>query len=314
MIRLAIRCRLPEAETALAELLDVSPGGVEEVAAPGGRAELVEYAIYGAAGELPDMGTLRAAVGEALVEVCAESVPADWRQRWKRFYHPTLVGGRIYVRPPWERAAERAGVVEVVIDPGQGFGTGMHPTTRMCLELLLEEAPPGAFLRTARRLYSLALGRRPAAAPSFNDLGSGSGVLAIAAAKLGFHPVIATDLERAAVEETDRNARANYVAVEAVRLDLRRTVSPAGDVVAANLTRPLLEKLATDWAAAPGERPGAVIASGFLSREVEAIAAALAEADLRERRRIAAGEWGALLARAEPGVSGDQRRQRGSIT
>jgi ribosomal protein L11 methyltransferase len=273
LIRLAVRCSAEHAETVLAELLDIAPGGVEQVDAPGGRDQVVEYAIYGAPGELPDLGALEAAAGGALVEVDSRDVPDDWAERWKRFYFPVLVGGRLYVRPPWEEPAHRGGVEEIVIDPGGAFGTGTHPTTRLCLELLLE-APGGG---------------------SFCDLGCGSGVLSIAAAKLGFDPVLAVDADLAAVEETGRNARANYVSVEVRRMDLRSEPVPVADVVAANLTARICEAVAADWAQR-GERPGTAIVSGLLREEADRIAGALATAGLGERRRMVSGDWTAILA------------------
>lgn len=279
MIRLALRCRADEAEEVLAELLELAPGGVEEVSAPGGREGLVEYAVYGAAGELPDVGELEARAAGALVEVSTQAVPDDWDERWKRFYFPVLVGGRIYVRPPWEQPAQRGGVAEVVIDPGGAFGTGTHPTTRMCLELMLQ-TPAKAGRRDPR---------------SFCDLGCGSGVLAIAAAKLGFEPVLGADADRAAIEESGRNARANYVELELLHMDLRREPAPLAEVAAANLTAPLLEALASGWAAA-GTRPGILIASGILKEQVEAVGTALAGAGLEERRRLVSGDWAAILA------------------
>jgi ribosomal protein L11 methyltransferase len=288
LIRLAIRCRRDEAEAALAELLELAPGGVEEVDAPGGENGLVEYAVYGAPGELPDVGALQAAAGDALVEVRSEHVPDDWSDRWKRFYHPTLIGGRLYVRPPWERPAERGGVVEVVIDPGRAFGTGTHATTSMCLELLLVAAPPGGPRRLIRR------GRR-----SFCDLGCGSGLLAIAAAKLGFRPVLAVDSEQAAIEECVRNARRNYVDVSTERVDLRREAPPVADVATANLTAGLLAEVAERWVAgAPA--PQTLIASGFLTTEAERVHDALGQAGLREKRALRKGEWSAVLAEAAP--------------
>jgi ribosomal protein L11 methyltransferase len=283
-MRLAIRCRRSDAEAALAELLDLAPSGVEEVSEPDGRTELVEYAVYGAPGELPDLGTLQAAVGKALVEVRSQRVPDDWNERWKRFYHPVLIGGQLYVRPPWERPAERGGVVEVVVDPGRAFGTGTHATTGMCLELLLTRRPE-------RKLF-----RRDV--PSFCDLGCGSGVLAIAAAKLGFEPVVAVDNEHAAIEESKRNARLNYVELGFMRLDFRDEPAPVADVVAANLTAPLLVLVARRWAAKDW-RPGALIASGFLSSEAGSVEEALQAAGLAERRRLDAAGWVALIAEAD---------------
>jgi ribosomal protein L11 methyltransferase len=284
LIRLAIRCRRDEAEAALAELLELAPGGVEEVDEPGGAVGVVEYAIYGAPGELPEIGAVQAAARDALVEVRSERVPDDWFERWKRFYHPALISGRLYVRPPWERPAERGGVVEVVIDPGRAFGTGTHATTSMCLELLLEVAPARGLLRLLRR------GRR-----SFCDLGCGSGVLAIAAAKLGFRPVLGADSEQAAIEECTRNARLNRVEVELRRVDLRRQDAPVADVVTANLTAGLLIEITERWAAgAPA--PQSLIASGFLQSEADTVCDALARRGFQKQRAMRRGEWSAVLA------------------
>jgi ribosomal protein L11 methyltransferase len=274
LIRLAIRCRAGEAEAALAELLELAPGGVEEVAAPNGHDGLVEYAIYGAPGELPEIGALQAAAGGALVEVRSERVPDDWDERWKRFYFPILIDGRLYVRPPWERPAERGGVVEVVIDPGRAFGTGTHATTSMCLELLLE--------------LKLRKGR------SFCDLGCGSGVLAIAARKLGSQPILAVDSEQTAIEETERNARLNHVELETRRVDLRRHQPPSAEVVTANLTTKLLEHLAEAWAV-EAERPKKLIASGFLAVEADRVRIAFENAGIQTVKQLSNGEWAALL-------------------
>jgi ribosomal protein L11 methyltransferase len=273
LIRLAVRCPAERAEQVLAELLALAPGGVEQVDAPDGLQGTVEYAVYGARGELPELGALDAVAGAGPIEVRAEEVPDDWTERWKRFYFPVLVAGRLYVRPPWEEPAQRGGVEEVVIDPGGAFGTGTHATTRMCLELLVETAARG----------------------SFCDLGCGSGVLAIAAAKLGFEPVLGVDADRAALAETGRNARANGVELEVRHVDLRRAAAPVADVAAANLTAGLCEAVARSWASA-GARPRTAIVSGFLRAEAAGVAAALAAAGLAERRRVVGGEWAAILA------------------
>ena len=280
----------------LAELLELAPGGVEQVDAPGGREGVVESAVYGARGELPDLGALDAAAGDAAVEVDSREVPDDWAERWKRFYFPVLIAGRLYVRPPWEEPAHRGGLEEVVIDPGGAFGTGTHPTTRMCLELLLE-----AHGASCRRLVEPGLSRSPAGAlagrrpGAFTDLGCGSGVLAIAAAKLGFDPVLAVDADRAAVDETDRNARANGVLLEVRRVDLRRDPVPPGDVAAANLTARLCREVVRGWGER-AERPGIAILSGLLREQADDVAAALADAGLAQRRRLVAGDWAAILA------------------
>ncbi|MFL5895824.1 MAG: 50S ribosomal protein L11 methyltransferase [Thermoleophilaceae bacterium] len=249
----------------LAALLELAPSGVEQVDGDG----VTEFALYGAPGELPAFPEGRADVGGVLVEVEGRDVPDDWAERWKRFHRPILIGGKVYVRPPWEQPAVRPGVVEIVIDPGQAFGTGTHPTTALCLELMLELEPRG----------------------SFADLGCGSGVLAIAAAKLGFAPVAAVDAERAAVEATKRNARDNAVMLEAVeRADLRRTPATKADVVAANLMRPLLLRVAELWA---GDQPRTLIISGLLDEEADEVSKAFAP--LTERKRLSRQGWSALL-------------------
>lgn len=278
MIRLAIRADTADAEAVLAALIDLTPEGFEQVDGDG----WVEYVLYGTPGELPSLPEGEAEVGGARVVVRGEEVPDDWSERWKRFHTPLLIGGTLYVRPPWEEPAVRPGVHELVIDPGQAFGTGTHPTTRLCLELLLD----------ARRGTEPFLARDASkgSVPSFADLGCGSGVLAIAAAKLGFAPVIAVDSDRQAVEATVRNARDNGVALDRVeRHDLRRDPPPAADTVAANLMRPLLLQLAeliTD-------KPQALILSGLLDHEADELAAAFAP--LVERRRLSLKGWSALL-------------------
>ncbi len=267
MIRLAIRAPVDQAERVLSALVELAPTGVEQRDGEG----FVEYAVYGAPGELPSLPRGEVEVGGVAVSVTGEEVPDDWAVRWKRFHGPILLGGRLYLRPPWETPAVRPGVVEVVIDPGRAFGTGTHATTRMCLELLLELEAGG----------------------SLADLGCGSGVLAIAAAKVGFRPVVAVDADRAAVESTLANARANAVRLDVVeRIDLRRSTPPQADVVLANLMRPLLLQVARLM-----ERPpGAMILSGLLDEEADEVATAYAP--LAETRRLSRQGWSALLLRA----------------
>jgi ribosomal protein L11 methyltransferase len=170
---------------------------------------------------------------------------------------------------------------EVVIDPGQAFGTGAHDTTRLCLELLVElgrghTRPKGA------GLYG------------FVDLGCGSGVLAIAAAKLGWQPVLGVDHEPQSVEATKANALANGVTVRAERFDLLRDgPAPSAPTVAANLLRPLL--LAIARTGFDGEPPRTLIASGLLRHEADEIVAGFAPHGFSERDRRETAEWAALL-------------------
>jgi ribosomal protein L11 methyltransferase len=298
VIRLAVRVQRERAELVLAELLELEPAGVEEVQA---GAEVIEYAVYGAPGELPSLPDLNAVAGDALVEISTTEVSDDWGERWRDFHRPVFIeapglqedresqaGTRrvpaLNVRPPWEppSGGRDDGVEEIVIDPGQAFGTGGHASTRLCLELLLELAalePPAGMLL---------------------DVGTGSGVLAIAAARLGFNPVLGLDHERESVEAARENALVNRVSIEVQRFDLRTQELPwlngetsrsGPTVVVANLLRPLLLELSQTLPAVPTH----LLAGGLLSEEVAEIAAAFAGRlgmRLREQRRR--GEWAAL--------------------
>jgi len=293
VIRLAVRVQREQAELVLAELLELAPAGVEEVQL---GAETIEYAVYGAPGELPSLPDLKAAAGDALVDISTSHTADDWPERWKSFHRPILIeaprppggGGRevpdLFVRPPWEPASARRGapLEEIVIDPGQAFGTGAHASTRLCLELLLElaalERPAGPLL----------------------DVGTGSGVLAIAAARLGFGPVLGLDHERESVEAALENAAANRVSVEVRRLDLLSEALPsmaAEDarsrpiVVTANLLRPLLLELAKTMPRAPAH----LLAGGLLADEVAEVTSAFERRlGLRRRAERQSAGWAAV--------------------
>jgi ribosomal protein L11 methyltransferase len=266
---MAVRVRRPDAELALVELLNLAPAGVEEVEDEGG--EWVEYALYGAPGELPDLPDLEASVGGSLVEVSTTEVPDDWGERWKHFHGPVEVGGRIWVRPPWSPEPEDRSLLEVVIDPGQAFGTGAHPTTKLCLELMCELEPGGPFV----------------------DLGCGSAVLAIAAAKLGWSPVLAVDHDPASVEAAADNARVNGVDIDVRRVDLRRDEVPTAPTAAANLVRPLLLEVAPRLPAGIDT----LVVGGLLIGEQDEVARAFGSAGLREAERREADGWAALVLR-----------------
>ena len=284
MIRLAVRCPAAIAERVLAELLELVPEGVEEVGPiAAGR---VEYAIYGPPGELPSLPQLEAMTREGPVEILATEIPDDWADRWRDFHHAISIGdGRLVVRPSWElpssggrartRGDAEAPAIDVVVDPGQAFGTGAHASTRMCLELLLELAETGL------------------AGGPLVDLGTGSGVLALAAAKLGWKPVLGCDSEAAAIAAARRNAEINGVELELERLDLREQAPPWAPTMVANLTRPLLAAVASRLA----ELPRRLVCSGLLRVEVESVRATLAAAGLETVAERSRGEWAALLCR-----------------
>jgi len=203
-------------------MLELFPEGFEEAERPQG----VELAAYtDAQGE----ERLWHVFGGAR----ATDVADGWEERWRSFHQPIRVGG-LWVGPPWERPDP--GLLAVVVDPGRAFGTGAHPTTRLCLELL-------------QRLHP-----RP-----LLDVGCGSGVLSIAAALLGFEPVIAVDVEPAAIDATRANASANGVRVD-VRLAAPDEPLPAARVVVANISREAALELP------PRIDADEVVTSGYLER------------------------------------------------
>jgi ribosomal protein L11 methyltransferase len=249
LVRLGIRVRADRAELALADLLPLLAGGAEERTVDG----CVEYALYAPAGELPGAGEIRALAGDAIVDVVSEPVPDGWERRWHEFLRPVRAGSFV-VRPPWIHGATG----DVVIDPGVFFGAGTHPTTRLCLELLQSLPPDGALC----------------------DWGAGTGVLAVAAARLGWDPVTAVEVEPGALELIAANAARNGVAVTVARGD----VPVAAPTVVANLPRPALLTLP--------RRPERLIASGMLAREADAVVAALG---MREADRRVEGDWAAVV-------------------
>jgi ribosomal protein L11 methyltransferase len=205
-------------------MVELFPEGFEETE----HADGVELAAYtDASGE----ERLWAAFGT----VSTDAVADGWEQRWREFHKPVQVG-RLWLGPPWEKPPPDA--LAVVIDPGRAFGTGGHPTTRLCLELLAELEPA-----------------------SLVDVGCGSGVIAVAAAKLGFSPVRALDVEAAAVEATARNAAENGVELEVEQTDALSEPLPEAEVLVANVS------VAFAGALRPHPSTRTVLASGYLEAE-----------------------------------------------
>jgi ribosomal protein L11 methyltransferase len=225
-------------------MIELFPEGFEEREANGA----VELAAYT---ERPDAPALL----EELGPVQEVAVSAGWEDAWRRFHRPVRVGP-LWIGPSWE--APEPGAIPVVVDPGRAFGTGAHATTRLCLELLVDVAPTGLV-----------------------DAGCGSGVIAVAAAKLGFGPVVALDNDEAAIEVARANAGANGVEVEVRFADVLTDPLPDVSLAVANIARRPVEVVAERFAGR------VVIASGYLTGEQPAAAS------WRSVERRVAGEWAA---------------------
>lgn len=200
----------------------------------------------------------------------------DWAEAWKHHFKPLCVGSALVIRPSWSRMPPRSSRRVVVLDPGLSFGTGQHPTTRFCLQALVA-------------------GRSRSHRQSFLDLGTGSGILAIAAAKLGYSPVWALDFDPSSIAVAQANARRNRVLnrirfkqQDVTQLSLRP--SRRYSLICANLITPLL--LAQRWQiVAQLERPGALILAGILKREFGSVQAAYEGAGLKLMKKRVEKEW-----------------------
>jgi ribosomal protein L11 methyltransferase len=292
MLRLAIQVRSDRAEVVLAELLELAPAGVEELDVD---PDTVEYALYGEPAGLPSEQSIRAAAADALIAINRSEIEDDWADRWREFHKPLVLGTRLSVRPPWE--PEQGTELDLVIDPGRAFGTGAHATTRLCLEALLELPVAGPPSQSASAQQPA--GGRSGRGPQVVDLGCGSGVLAIAAAKLGWGPILALDYDDLAVDATRANAKVNAVAdaIDVRRFDLMDEPVPAAPLVLANLLAPLL----TAWAQKmPPERifrPEVIILSGVLATEADRVCGEFAGKNFYEEHRLTLGEWAAVVLR-----------------
>jgi ribosomal protein L11 methyltransferase len=212
----------------------------------------------------------------------------EWAESWRRHFKPLMIGSALLIKPSWSRRRARRGQAVVVLDPGLSFGTGHHPTTAFCL----------------RQLAAL---RRRGEPQSCLDVGSGSGILAIAAARLGYGPVVGLDCDSGSIRIARDNARRNGVArrIRFFQGDLTRLPRRSNlkySVVCANLVASLLVA-ERERILARLHPDGALIAAGILKTEFEQVQGAFERAGLRLKASRKQNEWCSGAFAWRPGAS-----------
>jgi ribosomal protein L11 methyltransferase len=286
-----------EAEEATAALLERLFGQPASIYSPDGQATSVAT-VY--ASQKPDQVQSKRealAAGLTFLADCGlnlgptksviRKVPReDWASSWKKYFKTIEIGSALLIKPSWSKRRARPGQSVVTLDPGLSFGTGQHPTTHFCLRQLVQT-------------------RKPGRAQSFLDIGSGSGILAIAAAKLGYRPVHGFDNDAVAVRVAKANARKNRILdkVQFTRRDLTQTGPTsriAYDLICANLVHDVLiseaERIASRLA-----RSGKLVLAGLLTSQFADAAEAYARLGFELETARTEGEWrsGAFARKAE---------------
>lgn len=228
-------------------------------------------AIADVAGTAERVADLKTALLEAgALNVVDQPLPeVNWEEAWKQFFKPRRVGQRFVVRPTWEEFPADPGDLEIVLDPGQAFGTGDHPTTRLCLELLEKYDLPG---------------KRVA------DVGCGSGILSIGACRLGAREVDAVDIEPISVEVAKENAERNGVTFRALVGDGFQLLDGPYDVVVSNIISATLIRLAPSVPIILGVG-GNWIVSGIIHQNWPDVLAAAERQNFRLLERLEEGDW-----------------------
>ncbi|WP_346885248.1 50S ribosomal protein L11 methyltransferase [Clostridium sp. UBA4395] len=200
----------------------------------------------------------------------------DWANNWKQYYKPTKVGEHIVVKPTWEDYEEKPGEVVVELDPGMAFGTGTHETTRMCIK---------------------ALEKKVKGDTTVFDIGTGSGILSIAAAKLGAKHVVGVDLDPVAVESAKKNLEFNKVNnIEILYGDLMEVVEGKANIVVANILADIIMFL-SEGVRAFIEDEGYFIASGILNTQRDKVTDKLKALDFIIEEVMEDGEWICIIAK-----------------
>jgi len=271
----------------------LSPNGVQiedamclgggDVAA--GWLRVIAYVAPGEAEEAAAAITSAARDAGVAVEVERQAIAdEDWNRVWKQHFRPLVVAGRVRVEPPWLAEPEANGSLRIIVDPGMAFGTGTHETTQLCIAAILAWADSAA--ATDR-----AIGGR-----TVLDVGTGSAILAILAARLGVRQVVATEIDRAAVDSAALNLRLNGVADRVTLVhtgDLGSLGAARHDLVVANILAPVIDALCDGLCARVADG-GRLILSGILVRQADAITARFTAGGLRWRATDRRGDWAAI--------------------
>lgn len=223
--------------------------------------------------QLPSFGL---DIGEGSVTL-SNVKESDWANEWKKYYKPTKIGKKIVVKPSWEEYQQEEGDLIIELDPGMAFGTGTHETTSMCIRELEN------YVDDTKTVF---------------DIGCGSGILAIAAAKLGAKEVVAGDLDEVAVKVSKENCEINHVSdkVTVKHGSLFEVVDSKADVIVANIIADIIKILAKDVSKFLNE-DGVFISSGIILAKVDEVCESLTENGFEIVKVERLGEWSAIVSK-----------------
>ncbi len=213
-------------------------------------------------------------IGDAIVEL-SEVDEQDWANEWKNYYKPTKIGEKIVVKPTWEEYEKKEDDLIVELDPGMAFGTGTHETTNMCIQQLEK------YVNENSKVF---------------DIGCGSGILAISAAKLGAKDVLAVDLDEVAVKVSKENVSLNNVDIKVIHGNLMEVVNDKADIVVANIIADIIKILAKDIKNFMKE-DAVFISSGIIHKKVDEVKKSLEENGLEIVEIQTLGEWNAIVSK-----------------
>lgn len=215
-------------------------------------------------------------IGEGTVSL-SDVNESDWANEWKKYYKPTKIGQKIVVKPTWEGYDKQEGDLIIELDPGMAFGTGTHETTSMCIRELEK------YVDKSKRVF---------------DIGCGSGILAIAAAKLGAKEVVAGDLDEVAVKVSKENCELNNVSDKVVvkHGSLFEVVEGKADVIVANIIADIIKTLANDVSKFLSE-DGVFISSGIIHAKIDEVVESLEKNGFEIVEIVKLGEWSAIVSK-----------------